>query len=673
MTTGISPQSQPHAAQGGALTEDYQAPGDFRAGSLVAGYRIESRIGAGGMAVVFRASDERLGRLVALKVLAPQWAADAEFRHRFVAESRAAAMVDDPHVIPIYEAGDTGGVLFIAMRFVVGGDLRDVLRREGPLRPDRAAGFLSPVASALDAAHRVGLVHRDVKPANVLVDHQEGRPDHVYLSDFGVSKNAAAGSTLTGTGQFVGTPHFAAPEQIRGQAVDGRTDQYALACVAWQLLTGSVPFERDEPMMVLLAHLSEPPPSLAALRPELSAAGQVLARGLAKAPEDRYASCLDFVDALRDALGVPPYAQAGTAPYAPGDTSPWPGLAVTPAPAPAPASAPGLATMTAGAPGKPSANGITQPARQPRRALTITLAVTAAAVAAATVTVSVLLTGANNENGTAGKSNTTASTQAWKPAGTVTDPGSKGVGATAYTPDGATLAAADDNGHIYLWNTKTGKLTRSAINPGDEAKAMTFDSGNINLYIADSNGCIYIWNTATSEVSLMETLPSIKRVDSMAFETGSGSLAVGNMDTGQIYLWNIWTDRVTGTLRQPSAEAGVMGMAYGPFGDTLAVSDLYNTIYLWNLKTQAITATLHVPAGNLGAMAYELDDSTLASADLGDMVRLWNTKTQTRIATFSGPTSNDVESVATWDVVSIAIGYRNGQIYLWANTASPSS
>jgi len=282
------------------LTEDSRAHlVGFRAGSLLAGYRLESQVGAGGMAVVFRARDERLGRPVALKILAPALASDAEFRSRFISESRAAAAVDDPHIIPVYEAGEADGVLFIAMRFVQGGDLYRVLAREGALPPDRAAGFISPVASALDAAHRAGLVHRDVKPANILVDAREDRPDHVYLSDFGVSK-AIAAAGLTGPGHFVGTPDYSAPEQIQGRAVDGRTDQYALACVTFQLLTGMLPFRSDQGEPALLAHLSAPPPSAVSLVPDLpGAADQVLARAMAKAPEKRYASCLDFAGALR--------------------------------------------------------------------------------------------------------------------------------------------------------------------------------------------------------------------------------------------------------------------------------------------------------------------------------------------------------------------------------------
>jgi predicted ATPase len=278
------------------------------AGSRIAGYRLEEEIGAGGMAVVFRAADERLGRLVALKILAPWLGADDAFRHRFLRESRAAAAVDDPHIIPVYEAGEADGVLFIAMRHVSGGSVRDLLQREGPLPAARVAAIISPMASALDAAHAAGLVHRDVKPANVLVDTRPGRPDHVYLSDFGLAKGRSSSARLTRTGVNLGTVAYMAPEQIEGREVDGRTDQYALACTAFELLAGVVPFDREQDMAVIYAHLSTPPPSLASLRPGLApAADDVLARGMAKAPADRYPSCGEFAEALRRAFGLPGY------------------------------------------------------------------------------------------------------------------------------------------------------------------------------------------------------------------------------------------------------------------------------------------------------------------------------------------------------------------------------
>ncbi len=277
-------------------------------GSQVAGYRLERRIGVGGMAVVFRARDERLDRVVALKVLSPALDADEAFRRRFVRECRAAAAVDYPHIIPVHDAGEADGVLFIAMRYVPGGDARALLVRECPLPTGRATAIISPVASALDAAHAAGLVHRDVKPANMLVDSRPGRPDHVYLSDFGLSKGALSSVGLTGSGLFLGTPNYASPEQIQGRAVDGRADQYALACSAFELLAGEAPFQRDDGMAVIWAHVSQDPPSLSSRRLGLPAAADpVLARALAKSPEDRFGSCREFADALREALGLPPY------------------------------------------------------------------------------------------------------------------------------------------------------------------------------------------------------------------------------------------------------------------------------------------------------------------------------------------------------------------------------
>jgi serine/threonine protein kinase len=280
----------------------------FSSGTRIAGYRLEEQIGQGGMAVVFRAADERLPRQVALKILSPALAADESFRHRFIRESRSAAAVDDPHIIPVFEAGDADGVLFIAMRYVPGGDVRTLVHRLGPLPIARGAAIISAVASALDAAHAAGLVHRDVKPANMLVDARSGRPDHVYLSDFGLTKGALSSASQTGTGPFLGTPTYCAPEQIQGGPVDARADEYALAGSAFALLSGEPPFPRDGGMAMLYAHLSAEPPLLTSRRPGLPpAVDDVLRRALAKAPGDRYASCGEFADALRVALGLQPY------------------------------------------------------------------------------------------------------------------------------------------------------------------------------------------------------------------------------------------------------------------------------------------------------------------------------------------------------------------------------
>lgn len=271
----------------------------FGPGSRIGKYVLEEQIGHGGMAVVFRARDDQLGRPVALKIMSPSVASDAEFRERFVRESKAAAAVDDPHIIPVFEAGESGGVLFIAMRYVAGGDVRSTLAREGPLSVGRVSTILTSVASALDAAHAAGLVHRDVKPGNMLMDVREGRPDHVYLADFGLTKPTSGADSLTITGRFLGTADYAAPEQIEGRRLDGRADQYALACAAIEMLTGQTPFPLENAMAVLTAHMSERPPPLSARRRGLRAElDTVLGRALAKSPNNRYRSCGDFAAAF---------------------------------------------------------------------------------------------------------------------------------------------------------------------------------------------------------------------------------------------------------------------------------------------------------------------------------------------------------------------------------------
>src|SRR5262249_36170844 len=262
------------------------------------------------MGVVVRADDGRPDPEGGTKILSPALASDEAFRQRFMRESRAAAAVDDPHIIPVFEAGEASGVLFIAMRWVRGGDVRSLVGRFGPMAPGRAADIISQVASALDAAHARGLVHRDVKPANMLLDASSGsgRPDHVYLSDFGLSKGSLQTSGLTGTGTFLGTLDYISPEQIEGRPVDGRADEYALACASFELLTGAPPFQRDEAMAVMYAQLSEPPPALSSRRHGLPpAVDEVFIKALAKAPADRYGSCREFAEALRVAFGLRPY------------------------------------------------------------------------------------------------------------------------------------------------------------------------------------------------------------------------------------------------------------------------------------------------------------------------------------------------------------------------------
>jgi tRNA A-37 threonylcarbamoyl transferase component Bud32 len=272
---------------------------DPRVGTELAGYRIEALLGRGGMSVVYLAEDLRLKRRVALKLLAARLAEDESFRDRFLRESELAASIDHPGIIPIYEAGTAEDVLFIAMRYVEGRDLKERLER-GRLDPADAIGILAQVASALDAAHARGLVHRDVKPSNVLLD-TGARPDgsdHVYLADFGLTKRVSEKTGVGVDGQLMGTIDYVAPEQIAGEGIDGRADVYSLGCVFYECLVGQPPFRRDSDLAVVFAHLEAEAPAPSALRTELPAAlDAVIARALAKEPEQRYPSCREFARA----------------------------------------------------------------------------------------------------------------------------------------------------------------------------------------------------------------------------------------------------------------------------------------------------------------------------------------------------------------------------------------
>jgi tRNA A-37 threonylcarbamoyl transferase component Bud32/DNA-binding beta-propeller fold protein YncE len=274
---------------------------DPRIGSELLGYRIEALIGRGGMSVVYRATDLHLKRKVALKLLASELAVDDRFRERFLRESQLAASIDHPHIIPIYEAGESDGQLYIAMRYVEGSDLKRLLREEGRLEPRRALQLLAQLADALDAAHRSGLVHRDVKPSNALLDSAE----HVYLADFGLTKSASDRSAQTITGRIIGTVDYAAPEQIQGNPVDGRADVYSLGCLLYECLTGEVPFLHDSELAVLWGHVHEQPPEASERNPDLpEAIDSVITTALAKSPEKRYETCAELAEAARDALGL---------------------------------------------------------------------------------------------------------------------------------------------------------------------------------------------------------------------------------------------------------------------------------------------------------------------------------------------------------------------------------
>lgn len=696
----------------------------FSAGSRIAGYRLEEQIGRGGMAVVFRARDERLQRQVALKILAPALAVDEAFRQRFIRESRSAASVDDPHIIPVFEAGDVDGVLFIAMRYVPGGDARTLVQREGPLSPARGAAIISAVASALDAAHAAGLVHRDVKPANMLVDARPGRPDHVYLSDFGLSKGALSSVGLTGTGQFLGTLDYSAPEQIEGRPVDGRTDEYALACAAFELLSGVPPFPRDQGMAVLYAQLSAPPPLLTSRRSGLPpAVDDVLARALAKAPVDRYASCRDFAEALRMAFGLQPYDSAR-------DVSPPPdhpptevahlsgrGEQLRAATAAAgsrqpPASGPDtidgkadIGLRPGPAVGVGSSGGDAgdqaQPVRGGRHGRSGLIALAAAAILAVGGVIAAAIVASAPSRGSGPSSSPAAAGRSTSPvtAGRSSSPGAgrspssatppssglrtaeaprivrsfadpgtgnQHVNSVAFSPDGKTLATGDANGNAHLWAAGTGQQIVTLPGHG-KVFAVAFSPDGTMVATGYGNGSTSLWKAATG--SLLDTIhdPGGTAVNSVAFSPHGDMLATGDTD-GSAYLWDISRAGQAATLASTLADpggAGIWALAFSPDGTTLATGDFHGSTYLWNVGAAAGSPAgpLTVPGGQyITAVAFSANGKTLATGSSDGSTYLWNVSSGNHIVI---PEPDTVWGVAFSRSGTLAISDKDGTTYLW--------
>jgi DNA-binding beta-propeller fold protein YncE len=680
------------------VSGDY--PGE---GARVAGYRLEEQIGSGGMAVVFRARDERLGRPVALKILSPLVTADQAFRHRFIRESRAAAAVDDPHIIPVYEAGEDNGVLFIAMRYVPGGDVGALLRVNGSMSPDRAMEIVSPVASALDAAHAAGLVHRDVKPANMLIDRRDGRPDHLYLSDFGLSKASLSLSGLTGVGQILGTVDYCAPEQLEGRAVDGRADQYALACAALELLTGQPPFPRGELTAVILSQVKDPPPTLTSRRPDLPAAADaVFARALAKAPDDRYASCREFADALRESFGlasyysaphsIPPIARpptkiariaAGQIPDAIVRATDGKPEAVIQAPISfaegtrAAASPPAMSAEPRAAASEPGAvdkDAVTGMEEDP-----VTGAGETSTPAGATTVRSAADLASVNHEGQTDQIQVARRPRRPRPRLVAVS----GIGVLAVA--GAIVAAivAIHPGHqpgrppahshqTYvqpsapglagtLTATGTGSPTTYTVAYSPDGK--TLAAGSVD------NGRIYLWNVATRKLTATLTDPGKPGVYNVAFSPDGKTLAVGDGD-GSIYLWDVATGHMTATLTDPGS-LGVYNVAFSPNGTMLAAADGDGSTCLWDVITGRETATLTNPHAGKGLVtfgAFSPDGATLAVGGANGKIYLWNMAARKLTATLTDPRTGKygVGYVAfSPDGVTLAVGDTNDSTYLW--------
>jgi serine/threonine-protein kinase len=621
------------------MPDDFSAQysqGRLGPGSRIAGYVIEEQVGAGGMAVVFRARDEVLGRLTALKVLSPTLIADQEFRTRFLRESRAIAAVDEPHIVPVYAAGEADGVLYIATRFVADGDLSSLLRRNSaPLEPGRAADLIVQVAAALDAAHQIGLVHRDVKPGNVLIETRPGRPEHAYLSDFGLTKAASGATGLTVTGMFLGTPDFCAPEQITGQPLDGRADQYALACVAFSLLTGAVPYHREETIATLFAHLNDPIPALTSRNSGLPAgADPVMARALAKEPANRFASCGEFASALRTALAAAAPATYGqpssypppgyTPPAYPPPAYPPPAYpppaytppgynppAYTPPPAPAPAAPWGYVGAATPAPqpsvGPPSPPGTSIPnGSGPSRRRRTGVIIGAAAVVLVGAGVGIALA-------LPGPSSPTLAYHSVALAAPLTARGYN-IDYATFSPDG-TLVATDSfddstvNEKYLVWNTRTHQQVAAltlpqystGVNPpviSADDKTLTAINSPANLNDKKNTPLqVLSWNIATRQRTTVMSVTSpqsefINALNTTAISADGSTLAIEDQARTGTDFYNLRTATMTTELPETSTSA-ITGLSLDKSGDEVAVSHQNGTTYVWNMVSRKLLGTFH--------------------------------------------------------------------------------
>ena len=512
-------------------------------GSVLGDFRIDDEIGRGGMGVVYRASQISLGRPVALKVISEALSDREGFRERFERESRLAASLDHPNIIPVYAAGEQDGVLFIVMRFVDGRDLRALLAAEGAFDPARAAGVVAQVASALDAARERGLVHRDVKPANILVAARGGG-EHTYLTDFGLTKRTASDSGLTAAGEWVGTLDYVAPEQLRGEQVDGRADVYALGCVLYELLTGQVPFVRDDDIAKLWAHISDPAPSPLVQAPDTPRPlAAVTERCMEKDPDDRFQTAGDMARAALAAV---------------------PGLGDTGA----------RARMAAGRRGRARGGAWTRagetavlPEEEPERrfrARRPALLAAAALLAACAVGLAVLLLSGDDSN----PAQTAAGTGA--PAGTIDARIRVGDSPSGVALEGNSVWVANEGaGTITRIDLRTRRVRGAPIRVGKNPRAVATAGGSV--WVANFGGRSVTRIDARSG-RVVQTVPvglgptdiavgqtsvwvstqeaRVVRIDARSgrvVDQDIGVKAEGALDLGRGRLWI--ADRTTGTLR----------------------------------------------------------------------------------------------------------------------------
>ena len=569
------------------------------------------------MGVVYRATQLDLERTVALKVIAPALAEDPDFRARFVRESRVAASIDHPNVIPIYYAGENDGVLYIAMRYVEGEDMRALLRREGALEPGRAAMLVNQVAAALDAAHARGIVHRDVKPANVLL----GASDHAYLTDFGLTKSVGSQSGLSHAGQWVGTLGYVSPEQIRGEHVDARADVYALGCLLFYALTGETPYRRDSDEATLWAHLHDPAPSPRALVTGVPESfDDLIGRALAKDPADRFPSAGDLGRAALVAAGrlagIPPERRVATGAAAPPGDKP---TVVSPEDTPTVRVAPGGGddelSPTALAPGRGGA----------RRRRPLALFVAAPLVVAAVALAAVLAFGGGGDDhgGGPGAGTSATTATATMPSGPAKAEPTIRVASrpndVVVTKDYAFAVSGIDGKVVGV--AQDGDVPAFAIQVGSGATAMTTAAGSLWVAKQSTKGVLrYRLSDRRRQGEPVSIAPGVP----FSIAAGDGSIWVGARSglggrgfvPQTVTKIDAKTQRVTETIDMPS---GVQDLDVGAHAVWVA-NRRRNTVTRIDIRTGAKTA-IDI-GGRPSAITYGAGAVWATIASLNSVVRI---------------------------------------------------
>ncbi len=629
-------------------------------GAVIGGLRIDAVAGRGGMGVVYKAHQLALDRTVAMKIVNPELADDPEFRERFRREARIAASLDHPHVVPIYHSGEDGGNVYLTMRFVDGTDLASMIASRGRVEPRDAVEIVAQIADALDAAHARGLVHRDVKPANILLTRPGGRW-HTYLTDFGISKDGRDAG-MTRSGFVVGSLSYISPEQLQGDDVDGRADQYSLACVLFQALTGEVPFARDSTAARMFAHMSTPAPALSEVSPVLRGPLEpVLARALAKRPADRYPTAGEFGRAALAAVAQmddqratpPPFPPSGFPPHTPYGGS-HPGLPQTfgyqgpsgPQQFGAqefgaqhfgpPQGVPQLGPQGVGAPGQhffvppgPSGPHQKQPARRGLLYAGIALLVVAALVVGAIFLIPAL----TRDDGPV----------ALPPTGRIDGaPVDVGVGADALTEGGG-----------FLWTGNRDEASLSKIDPVTRAVQKIAVPG-VPAAVVYGQGRVWVWNYSST----------ILPVDAASGTVGTYVDVGGDISgiaVGSTSVWAALPGR-NAVVRLDLATAQVAGspIAVGSRPESIAVGN--GKVYVLNKADRTISTLDEVSGTALGPPVSVPEGSSQVTVESG-RVYIGGTKGFALVA--DGPSG--LQQVAPEQMIDpdCACGFYGGPAWVW--------